>query len=92
MSTLVQLPTEPASSQRTLQPASTAHNCPSCGTSVSFDTEGLEEARKTIRDLEAQMDLLKEKAATAGKTVESTNRNMCSREAYTVYSEQMRRL
>ena len=66
MSVEVQLPLEPAASTPTTQSASTTHSCPSCGTNVAVDFKGLEEARGTIRELEAQMELLKQKAAAAG--------------------------
>jgi hypothetical protein len=40
------------------------HSCPSCGTAV--DMAEVEEARRRIEELEAQMELLKEKATAAG--------------------------
>lgn len=72
MSVEVQLPLQPAGSTRPTQSTSTTHSCPSCGTNVIVDLEDLEEARGTIRELEAQMELLKQKAAAAG-SIKSSN-------------------
>lgn len=66
MSVEVQPPSEPAPSTRTAFPASTTHSCSSCGTPIAVDMEGLEEAKRTIKELEAQMELLRKKAAAAG--------------------------
>ncbi|XPS92853.1 hypothetical protein M3J09_002230 [Ascochyta lentis] len=65
MSVEVYLPSEPAPSTRTPGPASATHSCPSCGTIVIVDAEDVEEARRTIKQLEAQMESLREKAAAA---------------------------
>jgi chromosome segregation ATPase len=46
--------------------ASTAHNCPSCGSNLPVEQD-LEDAQRRIKDLEAQAELLKEKATAAGK-------------------------
>ncbi|KAF2011307.1 hypothetical protein BU24DRAFT_466032 [Aaosphaeria arxii CBS 175.79] len=40
------------------------HNCPKCGTQVSLE-QGVEDAQRRIRDLEAQIEMLKEKATAA---------------------------
>ncbi len=66
MTSLVQLPTVPTSFTHTTEQASDAHHCPSCGTAVNVDVGDIEEARRVIRDLEAQMQVLKEKATAAG--------------------------
>lgn len=66
MSVELQTPSEPAPPTRTVQPASTTHNCPSCGTTVTVGMEGAEEAQRVIRELQAQMQLLKKQAAAAG--------------------------
>lgn len=70
MSVEVQPPLAPPASTRTPQSTSTTHSCPSCGTSVTVDLKDLEEARGNIRELEAQMELLKQKAAAAGSITE----------------------
>lgn len=66
MSVEVQLSSEPAPATYTAQPASTAYSCPSCGTPVAVDVGDAEEAKRTIKELEGQMELLREKAAAAG--------------------------
>ncbi|KAJ4990125.1 ribosomal protein L32 [Stagonosporopsis vannaccii] len=65
MSVEIQPPLEPAASTRTLQPSNATHNCPSCGTSIAADIQGTEEAQRIIRELQAQIDMLREKAAAA---------------------------
>ncbi|KAL1654173.1 hypothetical protein SLS61_003177 [Didymella pomorum] len=65
MSVELQQPSEPASSTRNAQAASTIHNCPSCGTPVAVDPEGPEEAVRVIRELQAQMEALRQTAAAA---------------------------
>ena len=70
MSVEIQTPLETAPPTRTVQPASTSHNCPSCGTTVTVGMEGAEEAQRVIRELQAQMQLLKEQAAAAGMCAE----------------------
>jgi hypothetical protein len=72
MSVEVQPPSEPAPSTRTTFPASAIHSCSSCGTPVAVDIESLEEARRTIKELEAQMELLRKKAAAAGTCLKFT--------------------
>lgn len=66
MSVEIQPPSEPAPSTRNARPASTAHSCPSCGTPVALDFEGADEAARVIRELQAQMEVLREKATSAG--------------------------
>lgn len=41
------------------------HSCPKCGTNLPGEKEG-EVAQKRIKDLEAQVEMLKEKATAAG--------------------------
>jgi hypothetical protein len=41
-------------------------NCPACGTSIELDSGEVQMARQKIFELEVQMELLKEKATTAG--------------------------
>ncbi|EUC31000.1 hypothetical protein COCCADRAFT_102410 [Bipolaris zeicola 26-R-13] len=55
----------PASPQPAKETANDTHthNCPSCG--YSLNTKELEEARRKIEELEAQMERLKEKATAA---------------------------
>jgi transcription initiation factor IIE alpha subunit len=43
-----------------------AHSCPTCGTSLE---EVVEDAQRQIRELEAQVEMLKEKATAAGMLV-----------------------
>lgn len=66
MSVETQPPLESAPSTRTTQASNATHSCPACGTSITVDTEGAEEAQKIIRELQVQMDMLREKAAAAG--------------------------
>ena len=73
MSVEIQPPLEPAPSTLTVQSASTTHSCPSCGTTLAVDIEGAEEAKRTIRELQAQMKLLREKAAAAGTFMKLRN-------------------
>lgn len=42
-----------------------AHSCPNCGSNLPTESE-IEEAQRRIRELEAQVELLKEKATAAG--------------------------
>ncbi|KAH6642187.1 hypothetical protein C7974DRAFT_372159 [Boeremia exigua] len=65
MSVELQPPSEPAPSTRTLQSTNTSHSCPSCGTTIVADLEGVEEAKHIIKELQAQIDMLREKAAAA---------------------------
>ncbi|KAF1933163.1 uncharacterized protein M421DRAFT_415527 [Didymella exigua CBS 183.55] len=65
MSVEIQPPSELASSTRNAQAASTAHSCPSCGTLVALDFEGTGNAARLIRELQAQMEVLREKATAA---------------------------
>jgi DNA repair exonuclease SbcCD ATPase subunit len=62
----VVLETSSAHTNTKQMPAATttiAHSCPTCGTSL----EGLaEEAQRKISELEAQVEMLKEKATAAG--------------------------
>jgi acetone carboxylase gamma subunit len=59
--------TTPASIlNNTKQMASSAHSCPECGTQLEFET-AVEDAQRKIRELEAQVEMLKDKATAAGK-------------------------
>lgn len=71
MSVELQQPSEPASSTRNAQAASTIHNCPSCGTPVAVDPEGPEEAVRVTRELQAQMEALRQTAAATGMFMRS---------------------
>lgn len=42
-----------------------SHSCPNCGTQVLLDT-ALEDAQRKIAELQAQVEMLKEKATAAG--------------------------
>ena len=66
MSVELQQPSEPAPSTRNAQAARSIHNCPSCGTRVTVDPEGPDEAARVIRELQAQMEALRQTAAVAG--------------------------
>jgi hypothetical protein len=68
MSVELQTPLKSAPPTRTVQTASTTHNCPSCGTTVTVGME--EEAQRVIKELQAQMQLLKQQAAAAGMFAE----------------------
>lgn len=47
--------------------ASRGHSCPECGTHVHVpEDRDMEEAQRRIKELEAQVELLKEKATAAG--------------------------
>lgn len=45
--------------------ASKGHSCPRCGTQVPGGGE-VEEAQRKIRELQAQVEMLKDKATAAG--------------------------
>lgn len=58
-------------------------SCPQCGTDVSFDPREVEDAKRRIIELEAQMERLKEKATAAGMYIQGFNTEMalpCIRE------------
>jgi hypothetical protein len=42
------------------------HSCPACGSSIQSDTGEMEMAQRKIKELEAQMEMFKEKATAAG--------------------------
>ncbi|KAF3032808.1 hypothetical protein E8E12_002562 [Didymella heteroderae] len=67
MSVELQQTSEPAPSTRNAHAAYIAHSCPSCGMPVTVDSEGANEAARVIRELQAQMEALREKAAAAEK-------------------------
>jgi hypothetical protein len=46
--------------------ASKAHNCPNCGENLPSVGTVVEDAQRKIRELEAQVEFLKEKATAAG--------------------------
>ncbi|KAH7371227.1 hypothetical protein BKA66DRAFT_469940 [Pyrenochaeta sp. MPI-SDFR-AT-0127] len=54
----------PAPSISTKHPTNT-QSCPACGTSVPLDTGDIEDSKRRILELEAQMERLKEKATAA---------------------------
>jgi transcription initiation factor IIE alpha subunit len=65
----VALETSSAHTNTKQMPAATttiAHSCPTCGTSLE---EVVEDAQRQIRELEAQVEMLKEKATAAGMLV-----------------------
>ncbi|KAJ4362315.1 hypothetical protein N0V83_010408 [Neocucurbitaria cava] len=64
MAAAVELPPPPPSIH-TKHIANNVADCPTCGTSVPFNIEEFESARKRIIELESQMELLKEKATAA---------------------------
>jgi hypothetical protein len=64
MAAIVELPPPPAPSIPTKHIG--VHSCPACGTSIQLDTGEVEMAQRKIKELEAQMELLKEKATAAG--------------------------
>ncbi|KAF2681666.1 hypothetical protein K458DRAFT_489138 [Lentithecium fluviatile CBS 122367] len=63
MAAAVALPPPPPSIP-TKYMASKAHSCPSCGSNLATEKEA-EDAHRRIKDLEAQVELLKEKATAA---------------------------
>jgi hypothetical protein len=64
MAATVELPPPPAPSIPTKNMG--VHNCPACGTNIQLDTGEVEMAQRKIKELEAQMELFKEKATAAG--------------------------
>jgi hypothetical protein len=56
----------PAPSIASKHGAHSIQSCPACGTSFEVDVAEVESARKKVVELEAQMELLKEKTTTAG--------------------------
>lgn len=66
MSVEINSPQEPAPTTSNTQPTSAAHSCPKCGTPVTLDFEGADEAARVIRELRAQMDMLREAATSTG--------------------------
>lgn len=63
MAAAIEIP--PAPSIHTKQMATKAHSCPQCGTSLPVERE-VEGAQRRIRELESQVEMLKEKATAAG--------------------------
>lgn len=61
-------PLPSAYSEATQQPkmGSRVHSCPNCGSELPPERE-LEDARRRIKELEAQVEMLKEKATAAGE-------------------------
>ena len=57
-------PPPPAVNMKAMM-AAQGHSCPRCGTQVPIEQE-VEEAQRKIRELEAQVEMLKEKATSAG--------------------------
>jgi hypothetical protein len=60
------LPPPPAISAKAM--AAQGHSCPRCGTSVLPEQE-IEDAQRKIMELEAQVEMLKEKATSAGESI-----------------------
>jgi hypothetical protein len=92
MSVELQLPSEPALSTRNAQAANTAHSCPSCGTPVAVEFEGADEATRVVRELQAQMEVLREKVAAAGMSTRLTSSHYLLQHAYGLGRKQMCRL
>jgi len=92
MSVELQQRSEPAPSTRNAQAASTVYNCPSCGTPVAVDPEGPEEAARVIRELQAQMEALRQTAAAAGMFKRSTSSRCLLQQAYALYRKAVCRL
>jgi hypothetical protein len=59
-------PPLPAPSTHNKHSAHHTQSCPSCGTSFEADISDEVTARKQVVELEAQMEVLKEKTTTAG--------------------------
>lgn len=73
---------EPAASTRNAPTAGTAHSCPSCGTPVAVDSKCADEAARVIRELQAQLESLKEQAAAAGMLPQSTSFHSVAKNAH----------
>ncbi|KAF2027443.1 hypothetical protein EK21DRAFT_71893 [Setomelanomma holmii] len=80
MAAAVELPPPPAPSIYNKHIAHGTHSCPSCGTSVRIDTAEVESARRKIVELEAQMEVWKEKATAAATPVDIELLNELERE------------
>jgi uncharacterized protein YgbK (DUF1537 family) len=65
MAAAVALPPPPSTTNKQMASAAPAHNCPNCGENVDVE-QLVQDAQKQIRDLEAQVEFLKEKATAAG--------------------------
>jgi hypothetical protein len=65
MAAAVQLP-PPAPSIAAKHGTHGMQSCPGCGTGIQIDTAEIDMARSKMRELEAQMEFLKEKATAAG--------------------------
>jgi hypothetical protein len=59
-------PPPPAPSIATKHSAHGMQSCPGCGTGIQIDTAEMDMARRKMVELEAQMEILKEKATAAG--------------------------
>lgn len=57
------LPAPPINNKRNTH---SIRSCPSCGTTLEDDRSEVEAARRQVIELEAQMELLKEKTTSAG--------------------------
>ena len=47
----------------------TAHSCPTCGTDIALESDP-DDAQRQIRELQAQIEMLKEKATAAGMCIQ----------------------
>ncbi|KAH8702740.1 hypothetical protein GQ44DRAFT_732752 [Phaeosphaeriaceae sp. PMI808] len=65
MAAAVQLPPPPAPSIAIKYNAHSTQSCPTCGNSVHIDATEIQTAKRKIVELEAQMELLKEKTTAA---------------------------
>jgi uncharacterized protein (UPF0212 family) len=68
MAAAVELPPPPAPSIHK-QTVYGTQSCPACGSSVRIDAAEVESARRKIVELEAQMEVWKEKATAAGTSL-----------------------
>jgi hypothetical protein len=84
MAAAVELP-PPAPSIPTKHIANETHSCPACGTSIDM-AEAIE-AQNRIRELEAQMERLKEKAAAAGTIYHGTRATITRKLTYTQWTD-----
>jgi hypothetical protein len=87
MASTAELPPPPAPSIPSNHNVHGMHSCPACGTSIELDKGEMEMARRRIMELEAQMELLKEKATAAGMSLQGVFQTSTDMD-----SGQMRRL
>jgi predicted RNA-binding Zn-ribbon protein involved in translation (DUF1610 family) len=65
MAAAVALSPPPSTTNKQMASTAPAHSCPNCGENVDVE-QLVRDAQKQIRDLEAQVEFLKEKATAAG--------------------------